>query len=204
MNNLQLKESDTFPDQVDSWLFPAAVTTHLLLTAGLKNPTVRRRYVTTKKLLKEYKLLEFYPKLLKLIGCADISRKVVEYHLEQLTEIFDKAKEIKTSFFFASDISDIARPISIGGSWKMVEQGFHREAIFWIVATFSRCQKIFIKNGSTQIEKWSEKRYRDLVSELGIYSFSDLKYRQKQVKEFVPVVWEIGEEIIKVNSEIEK
>jgi hypothetical protein len=45
-------------------------------------------------------------------------------------------------FFFASDISYIARPISIGGSRELIERGYHREAVFWMVATYSRCQKM--------------------------------------------------------------
>ncbi|MFW6269132.1 MAG: hypothetical protein ACOC4G_03530 [Bacillota bacterium] len=203
LNKFEVKRVDSFPDQVNSWLFPAGITTHVLLTAGLKNPTVRKRYVAVRRLLKEYNQMNFYEELLGLLGCVDTSKEMVKDHLEQLTQVFDKAKKIiKSPFFFASDISDLARPISIEGSWDLIEQGFHREAVFWIVATYSRCQKIFIEDGSREIEKWSEKRYRDLLSSLGISSFSDLKDREKQVKDFVPSVWEVAEEIIKKNPDI--
>ena len=53
----------------------------------------------------------------------------VEYPLDAFTEIFDFVKEIITpSHRFASDISEVGRPISIGGSreflhrvWDVVE-----------------------------------------------------------------------------------
>jgi hypothetical protein len=35
-------------DQVTSWLFATGVTTHVLLVAGLKNPTVRARYLAAR------------------------------------------------------------------------------------------------------------------------------------------------------------
>jgi hypothetical protein len=40
-----LSAAGPFHDQVVGWLFPTGVTTHVLLVAGLQNPTVRRRYV---------------------------------------------------------------------------------------------------------------------------------------------------------------
>ena len=47
----RLKESEPFHDQVTAWLFGTGVTTHVLLVAGLKNPTIRRRYLATRELL---------------------------------------------------------------------------------------------------------------------------------------------------------
>ena len=77
---------------------------------------MRRRYVATQELLAEYDHLVFYRTLLEMLGCAQMSRMCVEHHLTALTDVFDVAKAVvKTPFFFASDISDIARPIAIDG-----------------------------------------------------------------------------------------
>jgi hypothetical protein len=132
LRNLQaLNGSERFDDQVTSWLFAAGVTTHLLLVAGLRNPTVRRRYVAARELLADYGHLDFYETLLKMLGCAQMSRESVARHLPALTDVFDAAKVlVKAPFPFASDISDIARPIRIDGSWDLGERGDHREAIF--------------------------------------------------------------------------
>ncbi|HEV2067551.1 MAG TPA: hypothetical protein VGR08_12015, partial [Thermomicrobiales bacterium] len=137
LRNLEsLNESVPFYDQVTAWLFAAGVLTHVLLVAGLRNPTVRRRYVATRELLAEYGHSDLYETLLGLLGCARMSRAHVEHHLAALAEAFDAAAAVVTTpFFFAPDISDIARPIAIDGSRELIEHGSHREAVFWMVAT---------------------------------------------------------------------
>jgi hypothetical protein len=206
LRNLQgVNEPDPFHDQVIPWLFATGVTTHVLLVAGLKNPTVRRRYVAVRELLKEYGYLDFYEPLLKVLGCARMSRGQVEHHLAALTEVFDVAKTvIKSPFFFASDISDIGRPISIDGSRELIERGYHREAVFWMVATYSRCQKVFYYDAPVKIQKRFSPGYRQLLGDLGIASFADLQQRGEQVRELLSCVWEVTEAIIAANPEIEE
>lgn len=199
----QLKKTDPLPDQVNAWLFPVGITTHMLLIAGLKNPTVRKRYVEAKKILAAYNYLELYEILLEILGCAEISQIQVQNHLKVLTTAFDTAKEtIKTPFFFASDISDIARPIAIGGSQQLIDSGYHREAIFWIVATYARCQKIFYCDGSVKTQNWYSYGFRNLLADLGINSFSDLQERSKQNKKLLSKVWKTVEAIIEANPKI--
>lgn len=197
-------ESIPFHDQVVAWLFPAGVTTHVLLAAGLRNPTVRRRYAAVRELLVDYGHHGFYDTLLDMLGCRQMSRERVEHHLAAMTDAFDATKEvIETPFFFASDISDIARPGAIDGSWELIERGHHREAIFWIVATYSRCQKVFHHDAPVAMQDRFEPGYRRLVGELGITSFADLQRRNDQVKALLPSVWEVAEAIIAANPEIE-
>jgi len=108
-------------------LFAAGITTNVLLVAGLRNPTVRARYMAVRELLAEYSRLEFHDSLLELLGCARISRGRVDEHLTALRHNFDAAKEaIKTQFAFASDISDIARPSAIDASLELIERGYHK------------------------------------------------------------------------------
>ena len=203
-NLQQLNASTPFHDQVAPWLFATGVTTHILLAAGLKNPTVRRRYVATRELLTEYGRLDFYETLLELLGCARMSRMRVEDHLAALTEVFDAAKGVlKTPFFFASDLSDMARPIAIDGSRELIERGYHREAIFWMVATYSRCQKVLYYDGPAEMQDRFSPGYRQLLAELGITSFADLQQRSQQVKGFLPHVWAVAEAIMAANSGIE-
>lgn len=205
LRNLQgVNESKPFHDQVMAWLFATGVMTHILLVAGLKNPTVRRRYVATQELLADYGHLNFYETLLDLLGCAHMSRGRVEHHLAALTEVFDVAKEVvKTPFFFASDLSDMARPIAIDGSRALIERGLHREAIFWLVATYSRCQTVLYHDAPVAMQNRFRPGYRQLLADLGITSFADLQQRGEQVKALLPRVWEVAEAIMAANPEIE-
>ena len=205
LNNLRsLDETAPFHDQVLPWLFATGLTTHVLLVAGLKNPTVRRRYVAAREVLADYGRLDFYEDLLVPLGCAGMSRASVEHHLAALAEAFDATKTvIRTPFFFASDISDMARPIAIDGSREMIERGDHREAVFWIVATYSRCQKALYHDAPAGMRDRYSPGYRQLLGDLGITSFADLERRSAQLREFLPRVWEVAEAIMAANPDIE-
>ena len=109
---------DALPGQVLAWLFPTGVTTHMLLVAGLRNPTVRRRYAAVHELLVEYDRADFSEALLDLLGCAQVTRARVEHHLDGLTRLFDATAPYAPAapFFYSSDLTEIARPIAIDGT----------------------------------------------------------------------------------------
>jgi len=200
-----LDESDPRHDQVINWIFPAAVTAHVLLVAGLQNPTVRRRYEAVRELLAEYGQLKFYEMLLELVGCAGISRTRAEGHLGRLTEAFDAATAvIKTPFSFASDISPVARPLAIDGCRDLIERGFHREAMFWIAVTYSRCQKVLAVDAPAALQRRFDPGYRQLLGDLGITSFGGLQQRSQQVEAHLARVWDVAEAIMAVNPGIEE
>jgi hypothetical protein len=205
LQGFTLKESQPFHDQVVAWLFPAGITTHLLLVAGLRNPTVRRRVPAAHELLANYGHLDFHEYLLEMLGCAQMNAVRAEQHLAALSEAFDAAKAlIVTPFFFAADISDIARPIAIDGSRELIARGEHREATFWMVATYSRCQKVFHADAPVTIQDQFSHGYQELLADLGIASFTDLQRRRDQVRHALPVVWEVAEAIIATNPAIEE
>jgi hypothetical protein len=195
--------SAPFHDQVTAWLFATGVTTHVLLVAGLKNPTVRRRYVTVRELLIEYDYTKFHEELLELLGCAAMNQAQVETHLTALTEVFDVAKTvITTPFFFASDISDLARPVAIDGSHELIANGLQREAIFWIVATYARCLKVLYHDAPERYAQFLP-AFQRLLADLGITSFADLQQQGEQIKAILPRLWTVAEAIIAANPEIE-
>jgi hypothetical protein len=206
LRNLRsLDAAAPFHDQVTAWLFGAGVTTHVLLVAGLKNPTVRGRYVAVRQLLAEYGQSSFYNTLLELLGCARMDRAQVAQHLAALTEAFDAAEEVVTTPFpFAADLSDQARPIAIDGSRELIARGDHREAIFWMVATYSRCEKVLYHDAPTEMQGRFTPGYRRLLSALGITAFADLQRRGEQVKECLPQVWRVAEAIMAANPGIEE
>lgn len=198
-----LQENDPFPNQVVGWLFPTGVTTHMLLVAGLRNPTVRNRYVAARALLAEYGYLALHETLLELLGCATMSRTRVEQHLAALTTVFDAAKAVvKTPFSFASDISDAARPIAIAGSQELIEHGLQREAVFWIAVTASRCQQVLAADAPAELKDAFDTDYRLLLGDLGIESFADIRERAELVKAQLLHVWDVAEAIMAANPGI--
>jgi len=57
--------------------------------------------------------------------------------------IGSKGMVLKSAFPFGTDLTDKSRPIAIGGSQELIEAGLHREAVFRLVATYARCEKVF-------------------------------------------------------------
>lgn len=199
-----LDESAPFHDGVTAWLFGTGCTTHVLLAAGLKNPTVRRRYEAARELLAEYGHPNFHESLLDLLGCARMSRERTEHHLTALADAFDAAEAVvRTPFFFAADISDVGRPVAIDGSRELIEHGLHREAVFWIVATYSRCLKVLHHDATAEMKEAFDPGFRRLLADLGITSFEDLERRGERVEASLPRLWEVAEAIMAGNRGIE-
>lgn len=204
LHGLKLDEAAPWRSQVNAWLFPAGITTHVLLAAGMRNPTVRRRYVAVRQLLREFGHSDFYPDLLALLGSVELSSADVEAHLANLAQAFDAAcQQLRSPFPFAADITQHARHVAIDGAREMIEEGDHREAVFWMVATYSRCQEIFCADAATELHRRYDIGYQLLLRDLGITCLADLRRRQNQVAGLLPRVQAVAEAIMTVHPEIE-
>ncbi len=189
--------------QAQSWVFPTGVMTHVLLVAGLRNPTVRRRYETVHELLEAHDRLDLHERLLEVLGCQGMDRMGVDRHLQTVTRLFDAAAPVQAaSYRFASDITAVARPISIDGSQDMIDRGFHREAVFWLVVTGSRAlQKLQHGLGPAAAASF-EDGFTDLLGDLGIVRFGDFVERREQALALLPEVWEAAQDIMDVTAQI--
>ena len=197
----QYNEQAPLHDQVTSWLFARGLMAHKLLVSGLKNPTVRKRYVEVQKLLSAHHSLDFHERLLYSIKFAHLSPSDVERHLTILEEIFDTTSAlIKTPYRFASDISSIARPITIDGSHELIRTGFHREAMFWIIATHCRCQHVLCQDAPPDLQQQYSERFRQLLGELGIASFEDREKSNREARAFLSEVRDKAEAIMTLFS----
>lgn len=196
---------DTGPlhDQVMWWLFPTGVTTHALLVAALKNPTIRLRYLAARDVLRTYGYEETYSRLLELLGCQHMTSRRVSNHLNALEDIFDQSVLVsQTPFFFSSDISRDTRHIAIDGSRKLIQSGNYKEAVFWIIATFSRCYAILKVDGSIEVLRLCVSAFDAILDDMGIYNTSDLIRHSQQTIQFLPELESISEKIMLAHPEV--
>ncbi|WP_393062163.1 hypothetical protein [Streptomyces sp. LN549] len=191
-----------FHEQVPAWMFPTGVTTHVLLVAALRNPTVRLRYRAARDVLTTYGQPELYPELLALLGCADVSARQVRHHVAELTRTFDATVPVaRTPFFFSSDLTEQARPIAVGGSLELLDRGEHREAVFWIVATLARCHTVLAVDAPA-LHAARLPAFEAAVAELtGITGTADILARREEVTRFLPRLWTAAEAILAANPE---
>jgi len=187
-------------DRVTAWLFPTGVTAHVILVAALRNPTVRLRYLAAREALLEYGHAGFYEDLLALLGCARLSPQRVAQHLDALAQTFDAAVAVaKTPFVFSTDITAAARPIAIDGSRELIRSGFHRETVFWIVATFARCHKILAADAPPDLQRALAPAFEAVIADLGIAPDGALIRRAGEVTRFLPRLRKTAEAILEAN-----
>ena len=199
----RIDRSAPWHDQVTAWLFGTGVTTHVLLVAALRNPTIRLRYLAVRDVLKEYRRTGLYLDLLQLLGCAELAADRVDNHLAALAHTFDAtAAAAKSQFFFSSDITPAARSIAIDSMRDMIRAGNHREAVFWIVATFARCHKILAVDAPESAQREFAPALEDVLADLGIFSSDDLVRRAASVVQFLSALWENAEGIIAANPDV--
>ncbi|GAA2251256.1 MULTISPECIES: hypothetical protein [Kitasatospora] len=182
-------------DQVTSWLFPTGVTAHLILVAALRNPTVRLRYLRARETLTDFGLAQCYPGLLRLMGADQLTATQVHGHVDALATTFDAAAAAATTpFSFSTDITPIARPIAIDASYDLTERGDHREAMFWITATFARCHKILAID-APQSQAELAPLFDAVLADLGIASSTDLQHRAQATLAALPELWDTATKI---------
>ena len=199
-----LRAGDPLADQVLAWVFATGGITHVLLVAGLRDPTVRRRYATVGELLAEHGRADVHELLLDLLGCRTMTRRRIAHHVTALARAFDAAAAVPDApFFFVTDISPPARPVAIAGSSEMIAQGAHREAVFWMVATYAKCMKILDHGAPRAVSTACADGFGDLLADLGITSFADLDARRRRVETALPRIWRVAEEIVAGTPAIE-
>jgi len=197
-------EQATLHDRVVACLFAAGVTTHVLLTAGLKNPTVRARYVDARDLLAAYGRAEFHETLLQLLGSARVTPDQATRHLAALTRIYNAVgPAIRTPFPFASDLGAAARPAAIDAAADLIARGLHREAMFWIAVTHSRCQKVLANHAPRSLAGSFHAGYQSLLADLGLATPAALRRRSREIGQCLPRVCEMADRIVAANPAIE-
>lgn len=152
------------PERVLSWLFPATLATHIPLVQAGEPLTVRKRFLAAQAVMDP----DDYEELLALYGFDSPTPDQVQEWMNDTAALFDHTTSLaeESSRFWASDLSEDARVISIGGSQALIDAGFHREALFWIVATRARSLTIM---SDMNVDTASFMRaFNDMTMALGI------------------------------------
>ncbi len=152
------------PEQVMNWLFPATLATHIPLIKACAPLTVRKRFIAAKKVM----MAADYEQLLALYGFEHVSQEQAQDWLNDTATLFDHTAPLAadSSRFWASDIKADAREISIGGSQQLIDTELHREALYWIIATRTRC--LTVMNDANVDTSPFIRTFNDMALSLGI------------------------------------
>ena len=118
-----------------------------------------------------------------------------------MTGVFDATVPLsRTPFFFSSDVTAVAGPI-VGGR-DLIARGEHREAMFWIVATYARCLTILAADAPA-VHADFRPGFAELIAALGIASPAGLARRAQDVLDYLPRLRRLTEAILAANPEIQ-
>lgn len=192
-----IEDAETLPEQVGAWLFGTSATTLPLLAAGLRNLTVKRRYAESRALLADQGRLDLHEEMLSWLGCAEIAPECARRHLAAVAAAFDATMDhVDPSFRFAADLRSEARPVAVEACAELIDAGLHREAIFWLGATFSRCLLAHRADVPRDVRELCDAGLRGLLRDLGVETRGHLVARAERVRTGMAKVAAAAEQII--------
>jgi len=121
----------------------------------------------------------------------------------QCVAAFEYANEIIcTSFFGDHTICDAARPKWIDGSKEIIDMGYHREAVLWMLVIRSLCQ-IAIRNDAPENQKDQyDQEYKRFLERLGIGSFHGYEQRAVLCRETLKETMHAAKVIMNKNPDV--
>jgi len=170
--------------------------------ADLRNPTMKKSFVVFQKLMENHGKQALHESLLELFGSNSMDREDVERYLEDLSIIFDRAVEIARSPSLGDFVNIAARPVVIDGSWDMVNDGFHHEAMFWIATMRAICQATILQDAPEDEQIVYSQQYGELMADLGLRSTEDLHKRAEDGSQLLDEVMGVAEQMIETNEKI--
>ena len=148
--------------------------------AGLGAPPVRKCLVVSRHFCEERRRLDIHDKILDTFGFRNLTRDHVQSALVETEAAFERAIQvIKSSFWGDFNIEEDARSIVIDGSRALIETGYHKEAMFFVLLNCHFCH-MAIRNDAPQEERsgWLS-RFRDVFSIVGAGTVESMRDRGK-------------------------
>lgn len=192
-------------DQVFTLLYAVLMTAHIVLVTDLRNPTVRKSLVGSGQILARYGHAPLHERVLAILGSAALDRPQVESLLAACAEVFDIAQAIWTTPFpYASNVSACARPIAIGGTQELISAGFPREAVLWLGAIHTWAQTALSLDAPEAVQCRCTPVYERLLEALGVPTSKAVAERVGQIRDLLPELWQVAEEIIATNPALQE
>ena len=193
----QLRQaSSPFEVLTQFWWF-ANFLSGLIAVASLETPTHRKALVLLKELLQPQDRLDLHEELLSVLGFADLSQVKVASYLQECAAAFDRAVAVKqTPFPWDIKLHPHVRPYAIEGTQEMINEGYHREAVFWI-EPFWVLSLVAIQNDASEEEKLRfQAAFGRFLGDLGLRTPADWQFRQEKARELTEDAFRVADEII--------
>ncbi len=176
----------------------------VLALASLKPITGRRSYPQMRRILEAWGRTDLQERLLEVVGHAHLSREQVERSLQDATEAFDIAVQVKrTAHPFGYKMHAHLRPYFVDGTQEMINEGFHREAAGWAMAYYSSAMQIIQTDAPSNLTADMLRKFKECIGrQLGLNGTDTWEMRIERARAVFSEVFTLADEIIARNPNI--
>ncbi|MFN8470540.1 MAG: hypothetical protein U0X20_33605 [Caldilineaceae bacterium] len=137
-------------------------------SATLAPPTHRRCLVVMRQALEGYGESALAERVLALIGFAHLTPAAVAGYLHECMVTFDRAVQIvRSPVIYKFKLQPHVRPYVVEGSQEMIDQGFHREAMYWIWTNLAVANNAIQTDGDDADKRIYQAKLDCLLEDMG-------------------------------------
>jgi hypothetical protein len=169
----------------------------LLAVGSLQPPTHRRSLVLLRDTLGAYGRADLHEALLRMVGFANLARPQVERYLDDCADAFDRATAVtRTPVPFQYKFQPHVRPYIIDGAREMIEQGSHREAMFWIAGFLTFANAAIQADAPMAERPLYQAKVDRLLNDMGFCTMADVQARAAAARDLAAAVFDIADTLI--------
>jgi hypothetical protein len=168
----------------------------LLAEASLQPPTHRRCLVVMRDVLHSQGCVALYETVLNVIGYGQLSRYHVDGYLDACAAAFDCAAAVtRTPVMFQFKFQPHIRPCIVEGAREMVDQGYHREAMFWIGGFLMFANAAIQADAPAQERSVFQSSLDRLIADMGLRTSADVAARVAAAHDLVEAMFAVADEL---------
>ena len=167
------------------------------LVAAVRPLTIRKGAMVFTDMMKSLQREDLGEQRLELQGSARMSRADVEGLLAACIPAYDRAVEVhRTHFYPDFDLDPAARHVMIDGARDIIERGYHREAVGWILATHVIARMALLLDAPEEYERDHKPGFDALLEALGIDTPVALARKADMAEALLTQVMVLAESIV--------
>ena len=168
----------------------------LLAEASLRPPTHRRCLVVMRDVLHGQGCADLYETVLNLTGYGQLSRRQVDGYLDACAAAFDCAAAVtRTPVMFQFKLQPHVRPCIVEGAREMIDQGYHREAMFWIGGFLMFANAAIQADAPAQERAVFQAGLDRLIADMGLRTSADVAGRAAVARDLAAAVFDVADEL---------
>ena len=173
-----MAEAENPVDLIKAWGDFIMHCSAAITVCHLKPPTHRRTLVNLKALMQSQEEQELYHQILEAFGSTQLSEAEVRLFLDQCLAAFDRAIEVKKQPVpFDWKLDPCIRDYLQKGTLEIIDEGAHRESLFWIALFFLISTLAIHQDGSPEEKPAYTARLINFLRALGLESPEAIKRR---------------------------